>query len=145
MLHAMKQSVHDLLQRPLVRYILVGGTVYVVELAIIFGLQLRGLSAVVAVGISYIVGTMLAFTLQKLFTFRDKRMHRKVVGLQLLAMAGLVIFNFLFSIALTALMQHTLPAVVVRTGAILITTLWNFYLYRTAIFKNGAADEPAVF
>ena len=29
------------------------------------------------------------------------------------------------------------PAVVTRTIALAITTIWNFYLYKTRIFKNS--------
>jgi len=54
-----------------------------------------------------------------------------------------VLFNFGFTLALTKLLEHVLPAVVTRTLAVGMTTLWNFYLYKTRIFKS--ADEPIVF
>ena len=124
------------LQRPGIRYLIVGGSVYVLELAIIVLAQLVGLNAVAAVAVSYIVGTLVSFLLQKFVTFGDKRMHHKVVGLQLVATLGLVVFNFGFTLLLTELLQDVLPAVAVRTIALTITTLWNFYLYKTRIFKN---------
>ena len=135
----------SLLQKPGVRYLLIGGSVYVLELAIIWAAQSVGLSAVAAVAVAFVIGTLVSFALQKLVTFGDKRKKARIVGVQLAATIGLVMFNFGFTVLCTALLQKHLPAVAIRTGALLITTIWNFYLYRTRIFKPGATDEPLVY
>jgi putative flippase GtrA len=135
-------SIAQHLKRPGVRYLLVGGSVYALELLIIVIAQNSGASAVQAVAWSYVIGTAVSFLLQKLVTFSDKRMHHKIVGLQLLATVGLVIFNFGFTLLATKLFENVLPAVVVRTLALATTTIWNFYLYKTRIFKG--ATEPLV-
>ena len=135
----------NLLQKPGVRYLLVGGLVYVLELLIIWGAQAAGLSAVAAVAVAFVIGTLVSFGLQKLVTFGDKRRRAKIVGVQLAATVALVVFNFGFTVLCTALLSGHLPAVVIRSGALLITTIWNFYLYRTRIFKPGATDEPLVY
>lgn len=123
--------------RPVVRYVVVGGSVYVLELLVIVVAQGQGQSAVQAVAIAFIIGTIVSFLLQKLVTFGDKRMQRKVVGLQALAVVGLIVFNFGFSLLVTQLLQNVLPAVVVRTLALGTTTIWNFYIYKAAIFKGA--------
>jgi putative flippase GtrA len=134
----MKAKLQELLQRPGIRYLLVGGSVYVFELAVIVVAQLLGAGAVLAVAISFILGTAVSFLLQKFVTFGDKRTHHKIVIPQLLATCALVVFNFGFTILVTKLLEHHLPAVVTRTIALLITTLWNFYLYKTRIFNRQA-------
>ncbi len=131
-----------LLARPVGRYLIIGGTVYVFELAVIFAAQALGASAVWAVAISFCLGTVVSFFLQKLVTFGDKRMQRKVVGLQFAAVCALVAWNFTFSVLLTKVLENVVPAVVTRTLALGITTIWNFYLYKTRIFKNP--DEVLV-
>lgn len=125
-----------LLKKPGVRYLLVGGSVYVFELIIIVVAQYYGASAVAAVAYSFILGTLVSFLLQKLVTFGDKRMHHKILVPQFIAACLLVAFNFGFTILVTKLFAHVLPAVVSRTLALLTTTIWNFYLYRTKIFKT---------
>ncbi len=130
------KNITALLARPGVRYLLVGGSVYVLELAVIFALQHRGHSPVTAVAWAYVIGTAVSFGLQKLVTFSDKRLHHKIVGAQLLATFLLVLFNFGFTVLMTKLLQRVLPAMVVRTLCLLTTTLWNFYLYKTRIFKQ---------
>ena len=130
-----------LLARPGVRYLLVGGIVYVFELVVIVVAQRAGSSAVAAVAISYVLGTLVSFGLQKLVTFSDRRMHHRILIPQLVATCLLVIFNFGFTLAVTALLAHVVPAVVSRTLALLTTTIWNFYLYRTKIFNQPTAQR----
>jgi putative flippase GtrA len=137
----MKNKVVELLQRPGIRYIIIGGSVYVLELVIITVAMMLGASAVLAVAISFILGLGVSFGLQKIVTFGDKRMHHKIVVPQLVAYTLLVIFNFSFTIGMVALLQHLLPPAVIRTIALGLTTIWNFYLYRTRIFHDSSAAE----
>jgi putative flippase GtrA len=136
--------IKKLLKRPGVRYLLVGGSVYVLEIAIILIAQHQGASAVVSVGLSYVIGTTVSFGLQKLVTFGDKRMHHKILIPQAVATALLVVFNFGFTLLATKLLANVFPTVVTRTLALLTTTIWNFYLYRTRIFKSSADELPLV-
>ena len=126
-----------LLRKPGYRYLVIGGGVYVFELAVIVDAQSMGASAPWAVAISFCLGTAVSFFLQKLVTFGDKRMHHKVLVPQMAATALLIVWNLTFSVAVTKLLQHHLPAVVTRTIALAVTTIWNFYLYKTRIFKNS--------
>jgi len=134
----MKTKIQELLKKPGYRYLLVGGSVYALELVVIVIAQRLGAGAVLAVGLSFWVGLVVSFALQKLFTFGDKRLHRRVLSMQIMAVSLLVIFNFGFTLLVTKLLYHELPAVVTRTLALGITTIWNFYLYKTRIFKTDA-------
>ena len=125
-----------MLQRPSYRYLLIGGSVYVFELAVIVVAQHVGASAPWAVAISFCLGTLVSFFLQKLVTFGDRRMHHRILVPQMVAVTLLVVWNFSFSVLATKLLEGHLPAVVTRTLALGVTTVWNFYLYKTRIFKN---------
>ena len=125
-----------LLKKHAVRYLLVGGSVYVFELVIIIVAQAFGANDVLAVAISFTFGTLVSFLLQKFITFGDKRTHRKVITLQFLATCLLVVFNFGFTLLIAKLFMNIVPAVISRTIALALTTLWNFYLYKTRIFKS---------
>lgn len=135
-------SLAALLQQPKYRYLIIGGSVYLFELAVIVIAQKMGSTPVWAVAISFSLGTAVSFLLQKLVTFRDKRMHHKVLLPQIIATCALVVFNLGFSLLLTKLLQNHLPTVIVRTLALGITTIWNFYLYKTRIFNQ---DETPVY
>lgn len=132
----MEARLRKLLQKSFHRYLLVGGSVYVFEILIILMSQGLGASPVVAVAISFCLGTIVSFWLQKLVTFSDKRMHHKVLTAQFVATGLLVAFNFLFTLLVVKLLAAYLPAVLSRTIALAITTSWNFFLYKTRIFKS---------
>lgn len=132
----MKSLLATLLKRSIVRYLLVGGSVYLLEVAVILVAQQQGTSSVVAVGLAFWIGLLVSFGLQKFVTFGDKRTHHRIVLKQFMAVTALVAWNFIFTIGVTKLLAGHLPAVLIRTVALLITTLWNFYLYRTSIFRE---------
>lgn len=124
----------------LMRYLIIGVSVYVFELMVIVVAQLLGAKAVVAVGISFWLGLIASFILQKFVTFGDKRVHHKVLIPQLLAFSLLVLWNFLFTIGVTAALAGIVAPTITRTIALAITTIWNFYLYKTRIFRTE--DNP---
>jgi putative flippase GtrA len=135
-----------LLRRPLYRYVFVGGSVYLLELAVIVLAQHWGANAVAAVALAFWIGLIVSFWLQKLVTFSDTRMHNRLVLSQFIAVTILVLCNFGFTVLATKLLVQLLPAVVIRTGALGITTLWNFYLYKTKIFKmHNDPEEPVTY
>lgn len=129
-----------LLARPAYRYLVIGVSVYLFELVVIVVAQHLGASAVIAVGISFWSGLIVSFVLQKMVTFNDKRLHHRILLPQLAAFSLLVLFNFGFTVLIAKLLTPSLPAVVARTIALGITTIWNFYLYKTRIFKTD--DNP---
>ena len=131
----------DALKQPRVKsYLIVGVSVYLLELITIFVAQALGASAVVAVGLSFWLGLSVSFILQKFVTFGDKRLHHRILIPQVIAFSLLVLFNFGFTIGMTKLLASIIPAVVIRTLALGVTTIWNFYLYKTRIFKSS--DNP---
>ena len=87
----------ELLKNPTARYLIVGGSVYVLELVIIVVALRLGATPVQAVTLSFLIGLVVSFMLQKLFTFGDIRMHHKVVIPQVIAVVLLVLFNLAFT------------------------------------------------
>ncbi|HEX8182873.1 MAG TPA: GtrA family protein [Candidatus Saccharimonadales bacterium] len=130
------QQVRAFLNRPFGRYLLIGGGVYLFELLVIYIAQEMGASALVAVGLGFWLGLIVSFLLTKFVTFQDKRTQHRILIPQIIAVSLLVLFNFGFTLLVTALLSDVVPAAVTRTLALGITTIWNFYLYRTRIFKQ---------
>lgn len=125
------------------RYLAIGASVYLFEILVIVVSQALGAGPVMAVGLSFWLGLLASFGLQKIITFGDKRLHRRILIPQFIAFSFLVLFNFGFTLLVAYLLSPPLPAFAVRTLALGVTTLWNFYLYKTHIFK--AATEPPVY
>jgi len=127
----------SLMRRPFGRYLIIGLGVYLFELAVIFVAEKAGTNSIVAVGLSFWLGLMVSFFLQKFITFGDKRMQHHILIPQLVAVCLLVLFNFGFTLGITHVLNDIVPATVSRTIALGLTTIWNFYLYKTRIFKTA--------
>ena len=137
------QFLREGLRKPGFRYLFVGGSVYLFELVVIAVAQGLGASAVAAVAWSFMLGLAVSFLLQKFFTFGDRRTRPKVVVSQSVAVCLLVAWNFGFTLLLTKLLENALPPMVTRTVALGLTTIWNFYLYKTRIFNpTRQSDAP---
>jgi putative flippase GtrA len=141
----MINKIHSIFQRLGHRYIIIGVSVYLFEMLVIVVAQQLGASAVLAVGLSFWLGLIVSFTLQKIVTFHDHELHHRVLIPQILAFSVLVLFNFGFTLLVTKLLSPPVPAVIARTIALAITAIWNFYLYKRHIFRTMRSDSKLWF
>lgn len=114
----------------LVRYLLVGGTSFVVEISSLYVLHhVAHLSPTISVAISFWIGFIVAFVLQKTVTFRNKDTKAKDLSAQLLLYSMLVLFNYVFSLSMVYAFSDIAPVIAIRTFTIIAITAWNFILY----------------
>lgn len=132
----MKPKIASILQHRKFRYIFIGISVYIFELLVIVIAQSFHASAIIAVSLSFWLGLVVSFCLQKLITFKDTRLHHKVLLPQIIASLLLVGFNFSFTILVTHMLRTIVPATLCRTLALGASTIWNYYLYKTHIFST---------
>jgi putative flippase GtrA len=115
----------------LLRYLLVGGTAYLAEISVLWALHYPlGLNALISTAISFWVGFLIAFLLQKIFTFQNHDRRRHVVARQLVIYSLLVGWNYIFTLLMVASLEDKLSVIVIRTLVILATTVWNFAIYK---------------
>ena len=127
---------------PFRRYIAVGLVVYAVELLCIYVYRQFSQNTTAAVAVSFWVGFVLSFLLQKFVAFQDNRTQKGLIGTQFTAYFLLVVFNFGFTILITRALDSVAPIYLTRTFALGITTIWNFYLYKTRIFAKAGTLPP---
>lgn len=132
----LKTKIKKYSQNTLHRYLVIGGSVYLLEMIIILTSQKLGASPVTAVGVGFWVGLVVSFLLTKFVTFSDNRKNTKVVLSQAVAYGALVLFNFLFALLVAKIFVNILPAVASRTISLIITTIWNYFLYKRHIFTK---------
>lgn len=120
----------------LIRYCVVGGLSYFFELIILFILyELFGIQRIVATGIAFWFGLIIAFILQKIFAFKDYSREKKSIAKQSVFYALLVVWNYIFTLIIVSIMPENY-LFYSRTLALIITTIWNFLVYKYLIFNN---------
>jgi len=126
-----KNLLQKLSQHQIIRYLFVGGLSFVIEISALYILnQLLHIHPTVSVAISFWVGFVVAYVLQKLVTFKNKERTRRAIAKQLIGYSLLVLWNYLFTLAVVELFQDTLSVLLLRTIVIAITTVWNYVLYK---------------
>ena len=100
--------------------------------------EVLGLSPVAAVAISFWVGFVAAFLLQKLITFRNYERAIHHLAKQLGSYGLLTLWNYAFTLVLARLFARTTSIFIIRTLTIAIITCWNFFIYQK-MFKNQDA------
>lgn len=126
-----------LTENKLARYILVGGSSYLFELAVLYSLIFLGVHKVLAVGIAFWFGLLLSFILQKLVAFNNKERTYKKILWQSVSYGILVIINYTFTLLVVSTFSDEFGIFLTRTVALIITTGWNFIIYSKIIFRKS--------
>lgn len=127
--------IQKLVQHQIVRYLFIGGLSFVIEISVLFALnQLLHVPPTISVAISFWVGFIIAYILQKLVTFQNKEKSKRALAKQLAGYTLLVLWNYGFTLLVVELFQNNISVVVLRTIVIVITTIWNYALYKI-LFK----------
>jgi putative flippase GtrA len=128
--------------RQFITYLVVGGSAYLIEMASLYLFKtVFHLSDLASVAISFWVGFVAAFILQKVITFKNRDKTAKGISKQVVIYGILAAWNYLFSLILVEIFSGTTSVFWVRTIAIGIITLWNYAIYRTFIFKVKEAPK----
>ena len=119
----------------LLRYIFVGGTSYAIELTALLSLvHLLRLDTSVAVSVGFWLGLVISFIMQKFLAFSDNDTQVKRLTIQSLYYAILVLINYGFTLAFVHFFAPLMTLFVARTIALIITTGWNYIVYKKLIF-----------
>lgn len=121
----------------LIKFLLVGGASFAVDLGLLVLLhEVFGVDLWIATPLAFIASLVFNFALQRSFTFRAQN-RRHVSFLKYLA---LVVFNVVaIDVIVNAFDIWGMSYGIGKVVATVVTTSWNFWLYKVWIFKR----EPA--
>ena len=121
----------------LLRYIIVGGTSYAIELTVLLLLvHVFHFNTTLAVSIGFWLGLVISFLLQKFLAFKNTDTHARHLTVQTVYYALLVLFNYGFTLLFVHLLEPFIDLSIARTLALIITTAWNYVIYKKVIFTE---------
>lgn len=128
-------AVKKLMSLPLGRYVVTGGITYVFDIGILVSLY-SGLhtSRAVAASASFWLGLIFSFLLQKLLAFQDYKKEMRAISRQIFWYAILIVINYFVTVLVVSMFPGRY-IVISRTAALLVTTLWNYFIYKKVIFR----------
>ena len=121
----------------LLRYIIVGGTSYAIELTVLLLLvHVFDFNTTLAVSIGFWLGLVISFLLQKFLAFKNTDTRARRLTIQTVYYALLVLFNYGFTLLFVHLLEPFIDLSIARTLALIITTAWNYIIYKKVIFTE---------
>jgi len=133
---------NKLIKHTLARYVFIGGVSYVIEIGfLLFIVNIFNVNGPTGVAISFWVGLVSSFLLQKFVTFNDKGKSGSILLKQSVVYIVLVGVNYSFTIIFVAMVEPITSLIISRTLALLITTGWNFIIYSKVIFKKNTRQQ----
>lgn len=126
-----------LLNHNFVRFIITGGVTVVVDYgSLLFMYHILHIRLVMAITASYVLALIVNFLLTKLYTFQSRSGGHKKHIKEAIAYLALVGFNLLFTnFVIIQLEQVSIDPAISKLLTLACITLWDFYLYKTYIFK----------
>lgn len=122
-----------LYQHHLVRYILVGGTTFVIDFGLLVLLHGKeGVWLPIATGIAYCVSIVYNFCLNRWWTFsasENNSLQKHVVPYVIL-----LGFNLLFTVVFVSVLSHLINYAVAKIIAVAIQTSWTYFCYKHFVF-----------
>jgi putative flippase GtrA len=137
---AIGQTIQRILSHSAVRYLLVGGAAFLIDVGLLAALHdLLRMPLVVATPTAFISSFALTFILQRWLTFNsDAGLAASAVRYTML-----VAINTLATTAIVSgIAALGAPWIVGKIVAVGSTTVWNFFLYKYWIFANRGHSRP---
>jgi putative flippase GtrA len=130
----MESRLRALLARDSVRYLLVGGLCFLVDVGLLALLnQVFHWPIWWATGVAFVASFFFTFFVQRVLAFRSQAPH----GWSLLKYAALVAFN---TLAITGIVTLFAPLpvgwLIGKVVSTAITTVWNYFAYRYWVFAH---------
>lgn len=126
-----------------VRYLFVGGSTFILDIALLLILHDKHhVSVPIATATSYIVAFIYNFTLNRWWTFsaaENNTLRKHVVPYALLFTFNLV-FTTVFVSTVSKLLHSVAAA---KTIAVIIQTTWNYLIYKYVIFVKPAQTSTS--
>jgi putative flippase GtrA len=125
----------------LIKFLLVGGASFAVDLALLALMhEVFGVDLWIATPIAFIASLVFNFALQRSFTFRARnRSH-----VSLFKYLALVVFNIVaIDVIVNAFDAWGISYGIGKAFATVLTTSWNFWLYKVWIFRHEPGNDPA--
>jgi putative flippase GtrA len=118
-----------------VRYLIVGGTTFVIDFGILYTLHTHfNVKIAAATSIAYWVSITYNFLLNRYWSF-DKR-EKESLQHHITTYFMLLIFNYFFVLLFVSFFSHHINFIIAKAIAVLLQMTWTYYLYKNYIFIN---------
>lgn len=119
----------------IIKYIIAGVVSYLIEISTLLSIhKIFKISVLESAAIAFWIGLLTSFVVQKFFTFNNYHKKYNLLAMQVIQYSILVLVNYVFTLIVVYIFSQKY-IIFSRTLALIITTGWNYIVYKR-IFKN---------
>jgi len=139
---AKKRGLSALVDWSALRYLIAGVVAFLFD----FGMlalfrEVFGWPTWLAAGVAFVLSFAFTYTIQRVFSFGSDAPH----GRALFRYTVLVVFNTIATALIVGLIDQTAAGWAVgKVAATLLTTIWNYFIYRFWVFAKPNPEEKSV-
>lgn len=123
-----------------IRYLLVGGTTFVIDFGILFSLHgLLKLNLAASTSVAYWISISYNFILNRYWTF-DSR-EKESLKRHLTIYFALLVFNYLFTVTVVSVLGAHINYVIAKAIAVATSMTWTYVVYKNYIFVKKV-EQP---
>jgi putative flippase GtrA len=122
-----------------VRYLVVGGSTFILDFAILYTLHgVLNLNLAGSTSVAYWISIMYNFVLNRYWTFdsREKESLKRHITIYF----GLLVANYLFTVTFVSIVGEHINYVYAKALAVIIQMTWTYYVYKKFIFVKQPAS-----
>lgn len=118
-----------------VRYLVVGGSTFALDFAILYILHAHlSVRVAAATSVAYWISVTYNFLLNRYWTFSAS--EKKSIQKNITAYFLLLIFNYFFVLIFVSAVSHYMNFLIAKAIAVILQMGWNYYLYKNYIFVD---------
>jgi putative flippase GtrA len=123
-----------------VRYLLVGGTTFILDFGILYILHgMFKLNLAASTSVAYWISISYNFALNRYWTF-DAR-EKESLKRHLTTYFALLIFNYLFTVTFVSIVGDHISYVIAKALAVVISMSWTYFIYKNYIFISASSKS----
>ncbi|WP_237685718.1 MULTISPECIES: GtrA family protein [Arthrobacter] len=140
-MHRVNSAVATFLRHRVVRFLIVGGLSFAIDLGLLMILhEAAGVALWIATPVAFITSLVFNFLMQRIYTFRATNKGHVSAA----KYGTLVVFNILATDAIVLLFAQTeFTYAVGKVVSTALTMVWNFFIYKYWIFPAAKSDAAA--
>jgi putative flippase GtrA len=138
MIRRLKKLTLYLYRHHFVRYLLVGGTTFIIDFGILFALHGKfNLNLAASTSVAYWISISYNFVLNRYWTF-DSREKESLVR-HITTYFALLLFNYLFTVTFVSIVGTHINYIAAKAIAVALQMVWTYPVYKRVIFVTPPA------
>lgn len=135
-MHRFKKITIYLYRHHFIRYLIVGGTTFIIDFGLLFSLYSKlKIHIAISTSVAYWIAVVYNFILNRYWTFNTH--EKESLKRHIIMYVALLIVNYLFVVIFVSALSHHINYIFAKALAVIIQMSWTYPVYKKIIFVSA--------